>query len=76
MQVTRQSQRNNVQNMGRMQVSRQSQRNNVQNMGRMQVTRQSQRNNVQNMGRMQVSPIVKKKAPSQSLGRQMLNIKK
>ena len=71
-----------MQNMGRMQVTRQSQRNNVQNMGRMQVTRQSQKN-VQNMGRMQVTPIVKKKAPykmqktpSQSLGRQMLNIKK
>ena len=36
----------------------------------MQVTRQSQRNKVQNMGRMQVT------RQSQSLGRQMLNIKK
>ena len=59
-----------------MQVTRQSQRNKVQNMGRMQVTRQSQRNKVQTMSRMQASPIVKKKVPSQSLGRQMLNIKK
>ena len=42
----------------------------------MQVTRQSQRNKVQTMSRIQASPIVKKKVPSQSLGRQMLNIKK
>lgn len=61
-----------------MQVTRQSRRKTVQ----AQATPQ-QRKTVQNMSRMQVSPVVKKKTPykmqktpSQSLGRQMLNIKK
>lgn len=49
----------------------------------MQVTQQSRRKTTQRMSRMQVSPVMKKnapykmqKTPSQSLGRQMLNIKK
>ena len=54
-----------------MQVTRQSRRKTM----RAQATPQ-QRKNVQPMNRMQASPIVKKKVLSQSLGRQMLNIKK
>ena len=70
MQVTRQSRRKTM----RAQATPQ-QRKNVQPMNRMQATPQ-QRKNVQPMNRMQASPIVKKKVLSQSLGRQMLNIKK